>query len=106
MGISQALIDEIVRRVTRVVAAEKIILFGSAATGQMTRDSGIDLLVLKESAVDRRADWLRVQDSLLDLGYPFDIIIMTRERFEETKDLIGGIAHPANKHGVVVYESA
>ncbi len=106
MGISQALIDEIVRRVTRVVAAEKIILFGSAATGQMTRDSDIDLLVLKESAVDRRADWLRVQDSLLDLGYPFDIIIMAKERFEETKDLIGGIAHPANKHGVVVYEAA
>lgn len=106
MGISQALIDEIVSRVTRVVAAEKIILFGSAATGQMTRDSDIDLLVLKESAVDRRADWLRVQDALLDLGYPFDIIIMTRERFEETKDLIGGIAHPANKHGVVVYEAA
>ena len=106
MGIDQTMIDEIVRRVTSVVPAERIILFGSAATGQMTRDSDIDLLILENSITDRGKEWLRVQDALLDLRYPFDIIIMTTERFEETKDLIGGIAYPANKSGKVLYEAA
>ncbi len=106
MEIEQTVIDEIVRRVTSAVPAQRIILFGSAATGQMTRDSDIDLLILKNSVSNRREDWLRVQDVLLDMGYPFDIIIMARDRFEETKDVIGGIAYPANKHGKVVYEAA
>ena len=106
MGLDETVIDEIVRRVTSVVPAERIILFGSAATGQMTRDSDIDLLILENAVANRREEWLRVQDALLDMGHPFDIIIMARERFEETKDLIGGIAYPANKHGRVVYEAA
>lgn len=81
-------------------------MFGSAATGEMTRDSDIDLLILEQSAGNNRAEWLRVQEALLDLGYPFDIIIMARDRFEETKNVIGGIAYPVNKHGKVVYEAA
>jgi hypothetical protein len=31
---------------------------------------------------------------------------MARERFEETKNIIGGIAYPANKYGRVIYEAA
>lgn len=106
MGIDQTVIDEIVRRVTSVVPAERIILFGSAATGQMTRDSDIDLLILQNSITDRGEKWLRVQDALLDLRYPFDIILMTTERFEETKDVIGGVAYPASRSGKVLYEAA
>jgi len=106
MGIDQNLVEEIVRRVTTVIAAERIIVFGSAATGEMTRDSDIDLLILEKSIGNGREDWLRVQEALVDLGYPFDIILMTWQRFEETKNIIGGIAYPANKHGKVVYEAA
>ena len=49
MGIDDGITEEIVRRVTGAVPAERIILFGSAATEQMTRDSDIDLLVIQES---------------------------------------------------------
>ena len=28
------------------------------------------------------------------------------ERYEKTKDLIGGIAYPASRYGVVLYEAA
>jgi hypothetical protein len=40
------------------------------------------------------------------MGYPFDVIVMSVERFEESKGVIGGIAYPANKYGKVVYEAA
>ncbi len=106
MGIGDETITEIVRRVTSAVPAECIILFGSAATGEMTRDSDIDLLVLEKSVDDPRRESVSVRRALLDMDYPFDVIVMTEERFEETKGVIGGIAYPANKHGKVVYEAA
>jgi len=40
------------------------------------------------------------------LGYPFDVIVISTEWFEEGRDIIGGIAYPANKDGKVIYEAA
>lgn len=106
MEMHQTLIDEIVRRVTSVVPAEKVILFGSAATGQMTRDSDIDLLVVEADPGDRRKESVRIHEALLGLGYPFDVIVIGAEWFEASKNVIGGIAYPANKYGKVIYDAA
>ena len=46
MAVDEKLLREIVRRVLTVTRPEKIILFGSAATGQMTKDCDIDLLIV------------------------------------------------------------
>ncbi|MFZ5449766.1 MAG: nucleotidyltransferase domain-containing protein [Thermodesulfobacteriota bacterium] len=85
---------------------ERIIIFGSAATGSMTRDSDIDLLVLKSAPVNLRQESVRVRRALSGLGDPFDIMVMATVRFEESKGVIGGIAFPANKYGKVIYEAA
>ena len=106
MGIDQTVIDEIVRRVTSVARAERIILFGSAATGQMTRDSDIDLLVVQADPGDRRKESVRIDETLSGLGYPFDVIVISSDWFEASKNVIGGIAYPANKYGKVIYEAA
>lgn len=106
MGISQALVDDIVKRVLDIACAQRIILFGSAATGQMTKDSDIDLLVLESDPGDTRQASISIRKALRGLGYPFDIIVMASERFEESKDVVGGIAYPANKYGKVIYEEA
>ena len=47
MGVDETLLNEIVRRVLSVARPDRIILFGSAATGQMTKGSDIDLLVVE-----------------------------------------------------------
>ena len=108
-GIDQELIDEIVRRVLTVAKPDKIILFGSAATGPMTRDSDIDLLIV-EPELERKAEvWIeesvRIRGAIGDLRYPFDVLLSTTERFERFKEIIGGIEYPANKYGKVIYES-
>jgi predicted nucleotidyltransferase len=46
MNLQQDLINEIINRILAVTPADRIIIFGSAAAGEMTRDSDIDLLVL------------------------------------------------------------
>lgn len=106
MGIDDNLIAEIVRRVLSVARPERVILFGSAAEGTMTPDSDIDLLVLEEIKGNRREEWVKIRRALSGLGYSFDVLIMPPERFEETRNVIGGISYPADKHGKVIYESA
>jgi predicted nucleotidyltransferase len=106
MEINQALIDEIVRRILSVIQPERIILFGSAATGKMTPDSDIDIIVLKAGSPAMREDSVLISDALLGLGYAVDVIVMSKERFEETRNVIGGIAYPVDKYGRVIYEAA
>jgi uncharacterized protein len=106
MGVDETLLHEVVRRVLTVARPDKIILFGSAAAGQMTSDSDIDLLVLEREPADTRHRSVKIRRALGDVQYPVDVIVMSSERFEETKDIIGGIAYPANKYGRVLYETA
>ena len=106
MQIDESLIREIVQRIVSVTQPERIILFGSASTGRMTKDSDIDLLILERNPQDARVERLCIRQALKDLGHPFDVIVMPTENFEESKDVIGGIAYPANKYGRVVYEIA
>ena len=106
MDIDETLVREIVRRVVAVADPERIILFGSAAAGEMSPDSDIDLLVLMSGVYDAHGESVRIRQALRGLGYAFDIIVMRDERFEESKDVIGGIAFPAHRYGRVVYEAA
>jgi uncharacterized protein len=106
MEIDETLANEIVWRILSVAAPHKIILFGSAATGRMTRDSDIDLLVVEADPGDRRKESVRIDETLSGLGYPFDVIVISTDWFEASKNVIGGIAYPANKYGKVIYEAA
>jgi predicted nucleotidyltransferase len=105
MDLDLKLIEDIISRILAVTPAERIIIFGLAATGKMTRDSDIDLLVLKSAPGNPRRESVRVRRALSGLGHPFDIIVMDTERFDESKGVIGGIAFPANKYGKAIYEA-
>ena len=94
------------RRVVEVACLYRIILFGSAATGQMTKDSDIDLLVVEPASANTGERSVEIRDAVGDIGFPVDVIVMRTERFERTKRVIGGIAYPANKYGRVIYEAA
>ena len=106
MPVDDALLDEIVRRVLTVSRPDKIILFGSAATGQMTKDSDIDLLIVEPDPPNTHEHRARLREALGDVGFPVDVLVIKTERFEATKRLIGGIAYPANKHGRILYAAA
>jgi len=99
------LLKKVVDRILAVAKPERIILFGSGATGRMTRDSDLDLLVVERDFKSQRDESTRLRKALGDLGIPVDVFAMTLERFEETKGVIGGLAYPANKYGKVIYEA-
>jgi predicted nucleotidyltransferase len=97
MGVDETLLNEVVRRVLTVARPDRIIPFGSAATGQTTEDSDLDLLVVEPEPANTRDRSIRIRRALGDVRYPVDVIVMSSERFEETKNIVGGIAYPARK---------
>lgn len=108
MGIrvDESLLQEIVSRIVAVARPSRVILFGSLATGTATLDSDVDLLVVEDGVRNTRERALQIRGALAGLGLPVDVIVIRTERFEETKEVIGGIAYPAHRYGRVIYEAA
>lgn len=107
MRTDEKLIEQIVRRILNVTRPERIILFGSAATGSMTPDSDIDLLILENSPpTNTREERVRLRKALRGMRFSFDVFVMASDRFDESKDVIGGLAYTAGKYGEVIYEAA
>jgi predicted nucleotidyltransferase len=106
MGVDEAILREIVRRVLKVARPERIILFGSAVAGQMTKDSDIDLLVVEPAPGNRHEESVAIADAIGDVNFPVDVKVIASERFVATKNIVGGIAYPALKYGRVLYEAA
>ena len=104
MGVDELVLNEVVRRVLAVAKPDRIILFGSAATGQMTKDSDIDILIVEPVAENRHEESVAITDAIGDVRFPVDVKIISSERFEATKNIIGGIAYPAHKYGRILYE--
>jgi len=92
--------------VLTVAQPDRIILFGSAATGQMTRDSDIDLLIVEPAPENRHEASVQIRDAVGNVNFPVDVLIIATEWFEATKNIIGGIAYPAHKYGRVLYDAA
>ena len=100
--VDENLLKEIVRRIVEAVAPEKIILFGSAARGEMGTDSDLDLLIVK-SGVHRLATTQMIEHSLTGISIPTDIVVATPKDIEVHKDTIGLIYRPALQEGKTVY---
>jgi len=105
MTIDNETLDRIIGEIVRLAHPDRVILFGSAATDSMTTDSDLDLLVIEPEVSDSRQEGLRLRAALTDTPVPVDVVVMSRERFEETKNVIGGLAYPAHKYGKILYKA-
>jgi predicted nucleotidyltransferase len=106
-----AIIDESVRaviqRVVALIGPDMIYLLGSRARGDFGPDSDLDLLVVVPDPVgDRRQRQHELREALAGLRPIVDTWIMDRLRFEEEKNVVGGLAYPATHEGVLVYEKS
>ena len=106
-----ALVDEnvraVIQRVVALTGPDIIYLFGSRARGDFEPDSDLDLLVVVPDPVgDRRQRRSELQDALVGSRPIVEPWIMGRLEFEETKNVVGGLAYPATHEGVLVYEKS
>ena len=103
-GLDQKTLDEIIRRIVEVAQPERIILFGSAARGDMTRNSTVDLLIIKEGGdADLRA---QIYEKMYGIRVAVDAILVSPADVERYKDSHALVIKPALQEGRVVYEAA
>jgi HEPN domain-containing protein/predicted nucleotidyltransferase len=97
-----ALLGRIVSRVVRACSPERVILFGSAARGEMHGDSDVDLLVVK--AGDERP--IQVAQAIyreLKGEVPVDVVVTSPEQLERFGRMPGLVYHDALAEGKVLY---
>jgi predicted nucleotidyltransferase len=103
MEIHSKIIDELVQRIVEEVHPLRIILFGSAATGEVGANSDIDLLVVMPEGVHRRRIAQLLYQKIIQLGVHFDILVATPADLQKHKDKIGLIYRTILQEGREVY---
>ena len=96
-------IEQLVERIIELVQPLRIILFGSAARGEMGPDSDIDVVVVMPEGVHRRRTAQLLYRQIRGLGVPFDILVATPDDLERHRDNIGLIYQSILREGREVY---
>ncbi len=101
--VDREVLNEIVRRIVDVAEPERIVLFGSAAKGEMGPNSDLDLLVV--APTEHRLKLTdRIYRRLRGVGEAVDVIVVTPEDVERYGDSYPLVIYPALREGKVVYE--
>ncbi len=69
--------QELVERIVDSVHPLRVILFGSAARGEMSANSDLDVLVIMPDGVHRRKTAQQIYRSLWGFGFAKDIVVVT-----------------------------
>ena len=98
-------LEEIVRRIVAASQPEKVVLFGSAARGEMGPHSDVNLLVVKQC--DNHWDVMGdIYEELYGVEAAVDIVVVTPDDVERYKDTHALVIKPALREGRIVYQTA
>ena len=103
--VPQEVLDTIIQRVVEVAQPERIILFGSAARGDMGPHSDVDLLVVKSGEFDQSRLVGDIYLHLHGVGQAVDVLVVTPEQVERYRDTHYLIIAPALREGQEVYRA-
>ena len=95
-------LNEFKVRLAKDFPIEKIILFGSRATGKQHKDSDIDLIIVSKKF--RKLNFIERSSKMYDywdISYPVDFLCFTPEEFDKRSRMIT-IVREAVKEGVVI----
>ncbi len=92
--------------VVRYFKPQRVILFGSRARGEATRDSDIDLLViLDDDTPPEKLSLKAMHDAAKSYPRAADVIPMRAATFDRYRTIVGTLAAEADTDGIVVYGS-
>ena len=103
MQIDPKTIERLVSGITDVVHPLRIILFGSAARGEMQAGSDIDVLVVMPEGTHRRRTAQMLYRRMNGVGAPVDILVATPQDLENYGDNIGLIYRKVLQGGQEIY---
>ncbi len=99
----QSEIDSITAQLIERYKPEKIILFGSAARGDITHDSDVDLLIIKRDTPHYSADRIMEVSRLIKREVAVDFLVYRPEEFEKRLSMGDPFIELILKEGKVLY---
>ena len=101
--VKPGILRDIIRRVVAAAQPAKIILFGSAARGDMGPNSDVDLLVIKAGKFNRDRLTTAIYRELAGAEAAVDVVVVTPEEVERYGNSPYLVIHPALTEGKMVY---
>lgn len=104
--------QQVIQRVAEVLKThyrpERIILFGSYASGTPRQDSDIDLLIVKATTKPffQRLAEVRRLVAEARRGYPFDPVVLTPDELQRRLAVGDQFLEDVVRHGTVLYAAA
>jgi uncharacterized protein len=95
----------IVARIVKAADPEKIVLFGSAARGEMGPNSDYDFLVIKRGKFNYWQVLSNIYRSMRGKGAAADIVLVHSADVERYRDAHCTVLGPALQEGMVVFDS-
>jgi predicted nucleotidyltransferase len=96
-------LEEVVRRIVEAARPVRVLLFGSAARGEMAASSDLDVLVVVKDGTPRRPLARSLYPLLVGVGVGVDIVVATESELERHAETPGLIYREALRHGRVLY---
>jgi predicted nucleotidyltransferase len=97
------ILADVVRRIVEAAQPDRIILFGSAARGEMGPSSDLDLLVIKGGKFNRWRLTTAIYRHLRGKGAAVDVVVVTPEEVERYGASPYLVIRAALEEGQVVY---
>jgi predicted nucleotidyltransferase len=89
------------RRLGQACAAEKVILFGSRASGRASAESDVDLALILPDGSNARATLNIAHRLLWPRKFPIDLVVITATVWAGKSTLL---AREIEAHGIMLYE--
>ena len=103
--ITEKIIQEAVERLVQAANPEKIFLFGSYARGDINEQSDPDFLIVQKAVKNRRRQTVHLQDILRLMRIPEDIVVVSRNTFQEWENVKGTVFYEAKREGILYYDT-
>jgi predicted nucleotidyltransferase len=97
----------LLERIVAQLNPQRVIVFGSQATGDIHKDSDWDLLVVVDDDIPaERINWRGIYEARRGIHAAIDLIPCRESTFRDRSDIVGSLPWIAANEGVVVYERA
>lgn len=100
---SEDIVRQVLGRILAVVHPRRVVLFGSAARGEMGADSDLDLLVVVPNGCHRRRTAQAIYRNMIGVGYAVDIVVVTEDDVLAFRNHEGMVIKPALDEGKLLY---
>ena len=102
-SVQNHVIQDIVERIVAIAHPRMVILFGSAARGELGPNSDLDFLVVVDEPVHRRRVAQAIYRDLIGIGFAADIVVVSSDDVLRHRWDPYTVIGPAIEGGEVVY---